>query len=392
MHSYALSHVRDDVLLRDLAALVTQDRATTATLLAHLGEADARRLYAPAGYPSMHEYCVQELRLSEDAAAKRIQAARAARRFPPLLVALAEGRLHLTAIRLLAPHLTESNASELIEMATHRRKAEIEEYLAVRFGLRIGLTSLRAVGASDQHDQHAPGHVECHTCANHAQAEPVFLLQVTLSKATQEKLGHAQELLSHAVPNGDVAEVLDRALETLISKIEKRKAGAGARRAQTRAECGRTRHIPAEVRRAVWERDAYQCTFVSESGVRCGARSFLEFDHTDPVARGGIATVESIRLRCRAHNQLEAERVFGAGFMARKREEARLAAAESRAKRAQVAEREDLIAGLKKLGLRAEEARRAADRSQSMECATFEERMCAALRSLGKPARSLRSG
>jgi hypothetical protein len=107
MQNYSLAHVRDTVLLRDLAALVSQDRVTTAMLLAHIAEVDARRLYVPAGYPSMHAYCVEELRLSEDAAKKRIQAARAARRFPALFTAVAEGRLHLAAVCLLAPYLTQ---------------------------------------------------------------------------------------------------------------------------------------------------------------------------------------------------------------------------------------------------------------------------------------------
>ena len=40
------------------------------------------------------------------------------------------------------------------------------------------------------------------------------------------------------------------------------------------------------------------------------------------VARGGAATVSTIRLRCRAHNQYAAECTFGAEFMSRKREAA----------------------------------------------------------------------
>src|SRR5512144_2476222 len=114
MHEYLLSQVSDAVLLRDLAALVAKDRLTTATLLAHIAEVDSRRLYAPAGYPSMHAYCVEELRLSEDAAYRRIQAARACRRFPGLFTLLAEGELHLTGLCILAPHLTQENAGELI--------------------------------------------------------------------------------------------------------------------------------------------------------------------------------------------------------------------------------------------------------------------------------------
>ena len=130
MRSYSLTHLSDAVLLRDLATLIAHDRVTAAAVLAHIAEVDARRLYAAAGYPSMHAYCVGELRLSEDAASKRIQAARAARQFPLLFDALAEGRLHLAAVCLLAPHLTAENAERLVEAATHRRKAEIEEMLA----------------------------------------------------------------------------------------------------------------------------------------------------------------------------------------------------------------------------------------------------------------------
>src|SRR5438876_12039505 len=87
------------------------------------------------------------------------------------------------------------------------------------------------------------------------------------------------------------------------------------------------RHIPAHVKRAVWERDRGQCTFVGDTGRRGESRKFLEYDHVDPVARGGQATVQGLRLRCRGHNQLEAERTFGAGFMSAKREEARRTAA-----------------------------------------------------------------
>ena len=133
MSTYSLTHLSGRALLRDLAALVAQDRATTAALLAHIAEVDARRLYLPAAYPSMYAYCVHELRLSEAAAFKRIHAARTARRFPALFVALAEGRLHLSGVVMLAPHLTPENADELLAAAAHKSKAELELLLARRF-------------------------------------------------------------------------------------------------------------------------------------------------------------------------------------------------------------------------------------------------------------------
>jgi 5-methylcytosine-specific restriction endonuclease McrA len=153
-----------------------------------------------------------------------------------------------------------------------------------------------------------------------------FLVQVTIDKSTHDKLRYAQELLSHAVPRGEVAQVIDRALDALIAQLERQKFGA-ARRA-TDAVPGpqrsthKTRYIPAAIRRAVWKRDNGQCTFVGSSGKRCAARKLLEFDHVEPVARGGTASVEGMRLRCRAHNQYEAERILGTSLMSRKRAEA----------------------------------------------------------------------
>src|SRR5262245_25223767 len=102
-------------------------------MLAHLAEVDERKLYLPAGYPSLYLYCVQELHLCEQAAFKRIHAARAARDFPALFDAVAQGRLHLSAVVLLAAHLTAENVAGLMAAATHKSKAEIEHLLAERF-------------------------------------------------------------------------------------------------------------------------------------------------------------------------------------------------------------------------------------------------------------------
>ena len=125
MITYRLTGVSDDQLLRGLASLVAQDRTTTAHLLAHMAEVDARRLYAPAGYSSMHAYCVEKLWLSDDAAWKRLQVAKKVRQFPQLCAALAEGRVHLTGLNLLVPHLTIENVDELLMAATHLLKSEI---------------------------------------------------------------------------------------------------------------------------------------------------------------------------------------------------------------------------------------------------------------------------
>jgi 5-methylcytosine-specific restriction endonuclease McrA len=125
-----LNELPDDELVRQLAALLAGSRHTEADLVAHIGEVDARRLYAREATPSMFAYCLERLHLSEHEAYLRIAAGRASREHPVILVMLADGRLHLTAIALLAPHLTPENRDALLKRATHKTKREVEELLA----------------------------------------------------------------------------------------------------------------------------------------------------------------------------------------------------------------------------------------------------------------------
>src|SRR5262245_956728 len=117
MRTRNYSHFDDKALLRRLDALVADERTSTAELVACIAEVEKRQLYRDAGYDSMHAYCLHVLHLSGDAAFKRIGAARAALDYPEILDALAQGRLHLTAVVLLAPRLTPENAAELLKAA-----------------------------------------------------------------------------------------------------------------------------------------------------------------------------------------------------------------------------------------------------------------------------------
>jgi hypothetical protein len=413
MRVYSLDHLSDSALLRDLDDHASGERTATAAFLARIAEVDARRLYVHAGYPSMHAYCVEKLRLSEDAAYKRIQAARAARRFPGIFEAVADGHVHLAGVCLIAPHLTPDNVTELLELATHKRKSEIEVALARRLSRprdpQGATASVRPIpsGVGPESDSSqvqlrsevaqfelAPGQVE-----SALQSEESYLLQVRLNAEEHALLRYAQDLLSHAVPSGDLACVLVRALRTLVAELEKRKFAA-ARRVRpvpqvrqvrqvandATTSAGRPRHIPAYVKRAVWRRDGMRCTFENERGQRCSARRFLELDHVDPVARGGRASIEGLRVRCRAHNQMEAEQAFGAEFMDAKREAARAArAARDQAAAAAVHDR-DVLLGLRGLGVRLGEARLALAEIPRHDQASLEERIGAALRWVGRSA------
>ena len=55
------------------------------------------------------------------------------------------------------------------------------------------------------------------------------------------------------------------------------------------------RHIPQDVKTAVWQRDGGKC-------VQCGATDYLEYDHIIPRAKGGANTVDNVQLLCRRCN------------------------------------------------------------------------------------------
>ena len=126
----ALGDVTDQDLIARLRRLVRADRTLSARMLVHLGEMDARGLYRECACASMFAYCVQELHMSEAEAYLRIQAARLGRQFPLIVQLFGQGSLHLTAIKLLGPHLTFDNHVRVLEQARGKNKREIELLVA----------------------------------------------------------------------------------------------------------------------------------------------------------------------------------------------------------------------------------------------------------------------
>jgi hypothetical protein len=149
----------DDELLSKVRTLARHECAATAQLVAALVELDSRRLYLGQGCSSLFTYCTEVLHLSEHAAYGRIEAARAARKFPAILDLLAHGSLHLTAVGLLSPHLTEDNHATVLDAACHKTKHEIEKLVAT---LRPAPASATGAGDDSQASDTAVG--SCRAC------------------------------------------------------------------------------------------------------------------------------------------------------------------------------------------------------------------------------------
>jgi hypothetical protein len=222
-------HLPDHELVLAVKSLARCECQATASLVAHLAELDARRLYLGAGFSSLFTYCCEVLHLSEPASYNRIEAARAARRFPMILQMLGEGSLSLATVRLLASHLTTANQEELLAAATGKSKRQVEELLVGCFPRPDVPTSVRKLPAAK-----ALSAVSGATVAVSSQSPAVppvaslpvavvslpaspahrpvvsplapdrYDIRFTASAQTREKLRLAQDLLRHAIPSGDL--------------------------------------------------------------------------------------------------------------------------------------------------------------------------------------------
>ena len=351
MEPASLQYVGKQRLLRNFSALVGRDRATTARMLAYMGEIDRRRLYLELAYPSMFALCTERFRMSASAAGKRIRVSRAALRFPVILEMIRTGELHVSGVSQLAAHLTDDNYEDVLRRARHRSMREIDLLITqvsprpdVAWSLRAmprPLSGAQSGAISAGHaGPDADGQAGSTSAARVGEDARLSLperhgtpdgtmsplsprrykLQVTIGQEARDALEELRNLLSHQIPDGDPARVVERALAALLTQTKKKKAALTKNPRKRRKKGGRkTRAIPANVRREVFKRDGGKCAFVDDEGRRCASAWQLEYHHRVPFGRDGPHSAENVELRCRAHNQFEAERDYGRKLMIARR-------------------------------------------------------------------------
>jgi hypothetical protein len=267
-----------------------------------------------------------------------------------LLTMLADGRLHLTAIAKLAPHLTRENRDGLLERATHRSKRQIEEQIAeiaprpdVPVAVRklperrtlptAGQLVVPNCGDGPILELRPDGVAAPAVAASVSPSPPIvqplspgrYKVQFTASAEFHDKLGRLRALMGS--PEGDLAAVIEQAVTEKLERLEARRFARtrAPRNGPAKTEEPETRpspfsrHIPAAGRRAVSERDGDRCRYVDEHGRRCKERDRLEFHHRHRFGLGGDHSVENVRMMCRGHNAYLAECDYGREVMASRR-------------------------------------------------------------------------
>ena len=256
---------------------VGNERRESLAVIQLVAEALKINAHAQRGHPNLLRWLVSRFKYAEDAAYRRLAAARVLLEVPAAGAKLEHGDVTLSALARVnsAVRAQEKATGVKVDKA---RVVESVEGLSLR---QIDLHLLEVLPATIGHArQERAVHLDANTDR----------VTVNLSRDDMRKLEQIRDLLSHAKPNASKGELISLAITELHAKLVKRaNKNQGVKLAS--------------------------CTFRDErSGTTCGSTYMLEEDHVRPRALGGGDEPENLRPLCRVHNQLEAERLLGVAW------------------------------------------------------------------------------
>ena len=174
-------------LLSRTKSLVAEERRVSADVLHYLREIERRRVFAEAGFSSLFAYCLGELKYSEGAAYRRINAMRLLKECPEIEESIRDGSLSV------------SSASEVQRFVTKKPCSKEEKKKLVE----------SVKGKSKR---------ECERIFEEAAPETAKKIQIEVSAELLEKLKRIQALTAHK--NKSVPEVLEWMAEKILKEIE----------------------------------------------------------------------------------------------------------------------------------------------------------------------------
>ena len=356
-----LEGLSSEELDRSAERLVRLEKQNVALLIAHIAEMSRRKAELERGYKNMFEYGVRRLNLSEGSVALRLQVANVSRRFPQILVALAENRISLTVAGLLAAHLEEANVERLLSDCAGMTKRAAEEYLVRLRPKPVFTPSIRRQSVPVLKVGSLRPAVQTNISPSGEPFRPVseeppqpprrstpplltpatpeqFNFRFAADRRFKEKLERLAEVLGVENPLKQMAELLERAVDLALDQKDPRRKRERRLANERKHSCPEaksrpdeilkeepqeSRYVSSAVQERVHERAGYQCEYRSPDGRRCTSRTGLEIEHERPFAIFRSHDERFLRVLCKRHNRLRAEQVYGARLIQAKIDEAR---------------------------------------------------------------------
>lgn len=283
-----IRRLTNEDLLKKTALLAQEERKITIDVLLYLKEIERRRLHLDLGFSSLYEYALKELKYSEGAAYRRVQAMRLLRDMPEVEQKISSGQLSLTTASKIQASARDKPIAikmDLVQQLEGRSSREVEQRLAANVPAR----ELTRWVSADK--------VE---------------LKIQLNKDPFKGLEELKALKSNTPGHSSFSKVVEDLIELGQEKWNPlRRAASTAPRSGAQPESLNPRYLSPSLRQEIWRRDQNQCTYTNpQTGQRCTAKHYLHIDHILPVALGGKAEAQNLRLLCAQHNHHRAEKTF----------------------------------------------------------------------------------
>lgn len=317
----SIQSLSNPILLSQFKTLVQQERKVSRQVLEYIAEIEKRRLYADEGFTSTHDYLVSRHGYSHASAGRRVSAAKLLNAVPEASAKIETGVLCMStlsrvqsAIRFeekrMGSKMTPAKKIEVIQQIEAKPKAQIEQSLADIF--QTVAPQKEIVQAKFNNETRA---------------------HLTFTGEQMKRIERAAELLSHKIHDQSLASVIAEMAEVVIAtkdplaKIVRPRASKNNKSqepSKTESLGGRNHNakqdrcgvIPPSIRNFVFRRDNGCCQFETRDGRKCLSRRLAQVDHIVARALGGSDDPANLRVLCRTHNLLMAERVFGREKMA----------------------------------------------------------------------------
>jgi 5-methylcytosine-specific restriction endonuclease McrA len=309
-----LNDLSNQELFSTLTTLRSDENKALADIVLYLAEVDRRGIYRDAGFSSLFTFCTDRLGYSEAGAGRRVRAARCLAQSPEIYSQLKSGTITLCSLSEVATVFTPEN-QELVLTAIQgasKREAQVkaQSFGAPKPAKRSTIRAKKVLVTPPVEFGNTPEPTP-------PVIEPRYSFNFEVSQEVMDLYTEARAIIGYSKPE----EVFEKALKHFIAQKKQvpRVVAAKVIVKQDKPVNPKSRAAPLNTRRAVLQRDNYQCSYCAADGTQCRERVGLEIDHIKPFALGGTHEIDNLRVVCKAHNGLFAEQVFGRAFIGEKK-------------------------------------------------------------------------